>query len=326
MVKRVTELQPRDADNYTRLGWTYWLHGQLDDARSAFERAVALDPWNALGSNNLTAFALALVASGRRGDAIEMFKEAYFTDPRLTADDEWFAITRPDGEPDRVLDPAYFPRDDLDYRLRVLLRDRLLAQPEIPGPTLPPAPIRTLYLSEVLESAYTDYQAELSSDRDRAAGMLSAIARAYASAGLHDRAVELLTELAGLAPEERYVQYDLGLSYAALGRSSEAEQAFRRTIELADARGAYDIYEPFAHYRLGALFLEAGDHERALDEFRATLDTYRWPYFPEAYQGLAQAALATGQDEEAESTLRRLSFLLDRDVRLPVGTVTGAER
>lgn len=325
-VKRLAELQPDSATNHTRLGWIYWMHGELDRAVAQFERAAELDPWNALGSNNLMALGLSYIASGRRAEAIAAFKQAVFVDPGAAAQLAWLPLTRPDGSPDRVLDPAYFSRQEPDSRLQPLLRQQLTGPTQdIPSPPLPPAPIRTLYISEVLESAYADYRTELARDPERALGILSALARANAAAGRHDRAVELLLELREQVAEESYVHYDLGLSYVALGRDAEAEQAFRTALELAEESGSYDIYEPFAHYQLGLVHRRANDHELALEEFRATLDTYRWPYFPEAYQALAEEAMLTGHDDEAKATLRKLSYLLGDEAVRGIGTVSGGQ-
>jgi tetratricopeptide (TPR) repeat protein len=177
-------------------------------------------------------------------------------------------------------------------------------------PVLPLANERTLYLSDVLEEGYRDYQAELSRDPDRAHGMLSALTRAYSRAGLHERALELALELSERVPDKSYVFYDLGLEYAALERDDEARNAFLQAQAITDATKAYDIYEPFIHYQIGLLDRKAGNYDAALRRFRRTLDTYRWPYFPEAYQALADAARRTGRNNEADETLDKLHYLL----------------
>ena len=313
--ERLAEVQPETASNHTTLGWMRWLTGDLPGAQRSFQRAVELDPWNALGSNNWTALGLSYVASGQRDEAIDAFTQAVFVDPGAAADRAWLATTRPDGSPDRVLDPAYFPATDApDSRLPMLLRRRInVPTAEIPGPPLPPPAERTLYLSAVLDNAYAGYQAERAEDPERALGMLSTIARAYARVDLPEAALELLTQLRDEAPDESYVHYELGLAYSALGRDDAARAAFDEVVRIADDTTTYVVYEPFAHYQLGLIYERDGDNEAALREFRETLDTYRWPYFPEAYLALAEAAERTGNTDEAERTLSRLEYLLGEE-------------
>jgi superkiller protein 3 len=316
VLERATEVEPDNAGYYTRLGLSRWIIGELPAAVEAFQRAVELDPWNGLSSNNLVGLALAYVATGRPDDAVALFKQAIFLDPLAAADPAWVPLA--DGR-DRVLDPTYFQGGD-PRRLRILLLTRLgLVIEDVPPPALPPPADRTVRLADVLESAYADYQAERNSDPQRAIGMLSALGRAYAAAGLHERAAELFADLVKDLPGESYAQYDLGLAYAALGRDADAARAFQTVVRLAEESSAYDPYRGFAHYQLGLIYRRAGDHERALQQFRATLEHYRWPYFPEAYLALAEAAAQTGHEDEAERTLNRLQYVLGEEALAEAG-------
>jgi tetratricopeptide (TPR) repeat protein/O-antigen ligase len=316
--ERLAEVQPETASHHTTLGWMRWLSGDLDGAQRSFARAVELDPWNALGSNNWAALGLSNIARGRRDDALDAFVQAIFVDPGAAADRAWLATARPDGSADRVLDPAYFPATQDDGRLRpLLLRRTNVPTAEIPPPPLPPPAERTLYLSEVLERAYAAYKTERASDLERALGMLSAISRAYARVDLPKAALELLLQLRDETPEEPYVHYEIGLAYSALERDADARAAFEEVVRLAEATPTYIVHEPFAHYQLGLIDEREGDDEAALREFRETLDTYRWPYFPEAYRALARTARRTGNIDEASRTLDRLRYLLEDEAAAP---------
>ncbi len=308
---RLLQIQPETASNHARIGWTYWYQGDFPAAINAFERAAELDPWNSLGSNNVYSLALAYQHAGRRQDAIDTFQRAFFIEPPLVNEGAWYPIERPGSGPDLLLDPAY-ASDLSDPRLQLLLKQRVYGLFTNAGPLELPVPPDGLYLSDVLEDGYRDYQTERATDSERAHGMLSALARTYARAGLHERSLELAQELSEALPNKSYVFYDLGREYAAVERGDEARAAFVRALAVSKASSAYDIYEPFIHYQLGLLDQEAGDHDAALVQFRKTLDTYRWPYFPEAYEALASAASRTGHDEEAASTLDKLDYLLGR--------------
>ena len=47
-----TELNPRDAQVYSKLGLNYGKSGKLDSAMQAFDTALALDPTNAMARSN----------------------------------------------------------------------------------------------------------------------------------------------------------------------------------------------------------------------------------------------------------------------------------
>lgn len=309
-LERLLDIQPDTASNHARIAWTYWYQGNFPSALKEFERAVQLDPWNTLGSNDVYSLALAYAFAGRKQDAIDTFEQAFFIEPGLVNEGAWYPIDHPGFGPDLVLDPAY-SSDLSDRRLQLLLRQRVYGLfTNVEPPALPAPAEKTLYLSDVLEDGYRDSQAERATNPKRADGMLSAIVRTYAAAGLHERAVQLAQELSEELSDKSYVFYDLGLEYAALNRSGDARAAFNEALRVSDASTAYDIYGPFIHYQIGLLDRKAGDYNAALLQFRKTLDTYRWPYFPEAYEALADAARRTGHADEAESTLRKLDYLL----------------
>ncbi len=311
-LERLLDIQPETASNHARIAWTYWYQGDFPAALAQLERAVQLDPWNSLGSNDVYSLALAYQFAGRRQEAIDTFEQAFFIEPGLINEGAWYPIDHPGFGPDLVLDPAYSSNLS-DERLQLLLRQRVYGLfTNIEPPALPAPADRTLYLSDVLEDGYRDYQTERETDPKRAQGMLSALERTYAAAGLHQRSLDLAREASEELPDKSYVFYDLGLQYAALDRNAEARAAFDEALRLSKSSRSYDIYEPFIYYRLGLLDQKAGDYQAALASFRKTLDTYRWPYFPEAYLALADAATRTGHEKEAASTLRKLDYLLGK--------------
>ncbi len=316
-LERLIDIQPQTGSNHERLAWTYWYQGAFPAALRQFERAVDLDPWSSLRSDEVYNLALAYLSAGRKQDAIDSFKQAFFLEPGLVNEGAWYPIDHPGFGPDRVLDPAYSSGLN-DARLQFLVRQRVYGLlTNIKPPTLPAPADRSLYLSDVLENGYRAYQAERSSDPHRAQGMLLALERIYATSGLYGRSLQLSQELSKEVPDKSYVFYDLGLAYAALNRDSEARDAFEEALMLAAGSSSYDIYEPFIHYRLGLLDRKAGDYEAALLQFRKTLDTYRWPYFPQAYRALADVARRTDHTDEAASTLRKLDYLLGSPAAKP---------
>lgn len=64
-----------------------------------------------------------------------------------------------------------------------------------------------------------------------------------------------------------------------------------------------DPENELAHYRLGGLLMEEGQHEEAIASFRRTLELS--PHFSKVYQLLGQCQLALGQRDEAIQTWQR---------------------
>jgi tetratricopeptide (TPR) repeat protein/O-antigen ligase len=304
---RVTELQPGDAANYTALGWLQWLAGDRNAATVSFERSVELDPWNALASNNLLARGLAYGASDR-GEAIASLEQAIFVDPTVINDPAWVVVEGGTGL-DRAVDPAYLSSQS-DERLRTLLQRRANLGPSAAAAFVRADDPSAIYLSEVLEAGYATYEATLPADRDRAVGQLEVLQRAALIAGMSDRAVEWAQQIVELEPEESHSHYQLGLAYVASGQDERAESEFREVIRIAEASAAYDVHKAFGHYQLGLMNQRPGDFEAAVGEFEETLDLYRWPYFPQVYLALSDAARQAGRNDKADQALDKLRYLL----------------
>lgn len=64
-----------------------------------------------------------------------------------------------------------------------------------------------------------------------------------------------------------------------------------------------DPENELAHYRLGGLLMEDGQHEEAVGSFRRTLELS--PQFSKVYQLLAQCQIALGRKDEAVATLQK---------------------
>jgi Flp pilus assembly protein TadD len=156
-------------------------------------------------------------------------------------------------------------------------------------------------------------------------------------------AVDHFERLSGLLPEDTQVQHHLGTAYmrardkekgrTALERFRELKaaeeeawvehnQAYAKKLRAQDATAAGDrkealgIYnelasagfaEPDDYLAAGALYLEAGDYERAYGWFEQFLTTI--PYKREALEGLAEAASGLGRDDVAAEARARANLL-----------------
>jgi tetratricopeptide (TPR) repeat protein len=77
----------------------------------------------------------------------------------------------------------------------------------------------------------------------------------------------LLTRAVQLQKNIRLAYFDLGILYAKQKRNPEAIKAFLRAEEL-------DPKEPDAHYRLGRIYMEQGEKQKADIEFAKTKDLH----------------------------------------------------
>ena len=315
--ERQAELQTESSPVHVRLGWVYWLSGDLGAALREFERAVELDPWDALRASNHTALGLALTSAGRRAEAIESFKRGFLVAPSEVRDDAWLGRESIEIEP--LLDPTYGAENGLSDRLVFLIQERLRLTS---GGEIPPLAVRSdspkLFLLDVLEDLYADYHQEQAVDPVRAVGMLYSLGRAYDDLRRPEKAIELYEELRELVPDESYVPYELAEAYQKAAFWTRAERLYEEAIALTAVSSSYDLREPFAHLRLGVLLLGRARVEEAQPHLQAALDTYRWPYLPGLYEALALAATRSGDTKGATEYLDRLGFLLGADEQISV--------
>ena len=80
-----------------------------------------------------------------------------------------------------------------------------------------------------------------------------------------DRALAAQEALVAERPNDPLVLNDLGNLLLVAGRTDEAEDAYRRALEIAPEMTS-------AHYNLGLLLLRRSEHAVALKHFRAVLE------------------------------------------------------
>jgi tetratricopeptide (TPR) repeat protein len=135
-------------------------------------------------------------------------------------------------------------------------------------------------------------QAWIDTGRVTALGQLG---RVYQAIENHEAALRCFAAAAGLDPDDARWWYGLGAECQAMGLSGPA-------IEALEHAGRLDQEYPTTYARLGELYLEAGE----LDKAEASYEQYRnrQPDISLAYVGLGRVALARGRPAEAERLLR----------------------
>jgi len=97
-----------------------------------------------------------------------------------------------------------------------------------------------------------------------------------------------------------------------MGDAEKAKQEFDAVLQIAKRSSGYVLREPFSHFQLAVLALQQQppDTVRALEELKATKQTYRWAYMPTLYKYLAIAEALAGNRAAARSNLEKELFLL----------------
>lgn len=131
----------------------------------------------------------------------------------------------------------------------------------------------TLTLDEAVDDSFDLFKAQYN------------LANSLAQSGQHEAAVGAYQKLIDALPAAIPTPYyNLGLSYVAMGKTSEAGDAFRKAVEIKP-----DYAE--AHYNLGLLASRAEQYAQAADEFRQAIKSK--PDYAEARYSLGLVCYLT---------------------------------
>jgi tetratricopeptide (TPR) repeat protein len=122
------------------------------------------------------------------------------------------------------------------------------------------------------------------------------LAQADAEAENHLGSITEYEAAIKLAPTQPGLHEELGSEYRNVSKFPEAEQAFKRELEI-------DPYNVLAKYKLGAIALEQGDAARGKELIEAALRVK--PGLAHAEYNLGRADLLLGEDEAAMAHLQK---------------------
>lgn len=125
-----------------------------------------------------------------------------------------------------------------------------------------------------------------------------------AAQGRHAEAITAYEDAIGLYPAYAEALLALGEAYRRLDRTEDALRVLRRT--LAVRPNMFD-----AHVALGSIFVQRGEHERALEQL--TLALQQAPDQPQVLRNVGLLQLATRKPDDAAATFRRLAALQPGD-------------
>ncbi len=225
-----------------RLATLYVRTGKLDGALAQAQQVVATDP------NNLEALELlagALSARGRDDEAVQLYERVLAIDPDRS-------------EPYLYLGALYSRRGDVDKAVAAL--KKVVARN--PGSVL-----GYYYLGRVYSAAHQYDKAEqnylaalkLSPQSEL---VLTDLAINFELEGKSQKAIELYERVLALNPQSVVVRKRLGSIYVGQKRLDDAIAQYRE-VEKSDSEDA--------HTKIGLIYLEKGDLERAASEFDLVL-------------------------------------------------------
>ncbi len=124
--------------------------------------------------------------------------------------------------------------------------------------------------------------------------VLTQMAKMFAGAGKHDRALEMFDEAIARKPDRPQSYVEKGIFLLNGKQLVEAEKMFSRSIELVP-------HVPIGYFYLGKVYRAQGKDEEAKDAFRKTIE--RATHFERGYQELIQLLESGGQVPEAVKVL-----------------------
>ena len=268
----LARVDPADAGAHNNLGVLYFNKGMLDEAVTAFARALSIDPRMATAERNLH---IAWRETGLFDRAVGELMERLEAHPgdrgtrRQLADALLLA-----GEPDRAI-PHY-------ETLVNAAPDDAYASGQL---------ARAFQRRGDLEAAHrwARRALDLRPDDDGARLLLAELTY---HRGLSEEALTVLRDLAARRPDDADVQYLLGFVLGDLGQHAEGAEAARRALRLNPSLGRAEanlslerrveapVADPepspvpggaLAHFNLGLAFRQKGYHNQALKEYELAL-------------------------------------------------------
>jgi len=126
------------------------------------------------------------------------------------------------------------------------------------------------------------------------------LAQSAAAAESHDEAIAEYSEAIKLVPNQPGLHEELGTQYRIVGRLDEAEEAFRRELEL-------DPHNVLATYKLGVLEVEKNQPTEGIKLIETAIKAK--PNLMNADYNLGRAKMAMGDDVGAIENLKRATTL-----------------
>jgi tetratricopeptide (TPR) repeat protein len=134
-------------------------------------------------------------------------------------------------------------------------------------------------------------------------------------------AIELYSRAIAAKPDYVMAHYHLGAALQRAERFQEAFRSFEQVLSLEPANAAeLELFDD-ALYRLAALDIKMGAHERAVTFLEELLSTN--PEHPNAHYALGQALLQLGREAEAQAAFDRHMALLA--LREPTGPMASGD-
>lgn len=275
--KTCIEIIPDSASAYKNLAYSYLSKGEIDPSVEPLKKAIEL-------SNELDVEAMKMLGK-------IYYDYAYrhtikFEDPSNKRDIK-VGMTKVEvqnilGAPDNVIKP------EVKQPTPPATKGRRQTKPVLPPQ--PPQPEKWTYLKHGLTLEFDGdmvKKIDLKGEKYEEGGVTIALdsTEFYAARKWYDKAIEVFNKVRNLAPSDEEALAFLSNAYINAGRSDEALEAFRASVE-AQPRNKY------FRYNYGVLLLKAEQFEDAIREFKAAIDID--PNYKEAIYNLGASYVNWG--------------------------------
>ena len=238
-LKMAASDNPNDPRIYNNLGIAYELMKDYKNARSAFRKALELNPYNSAILNNLAELSR---NEGKQSDAIELYASAIASDPMFV-------------EP--YLNVARLFLDLSEFKLaEPYVRKTIEIEPDNPEAHFMLGIISNI--TNRSEEAVTHFQEALRHDTEEPS-ILTNLGTAFRGIGDANRAIIAFEKAVEISPGHLSALNNLGLLYHETGRTDKAEEILTRSAEmhpenpiplynLAELAIAFDKYDVALEY------------------------------------------------------------------------------
>jgi len=208
-LKISVEKNPHFAPGYRKLGYLYWIFGDLKMAEKCFEIALKLDPAGGFWDQHFSDLALIESSLSNHERAFYLMKEAVKLNPLTVNADFWIVRNKDDSSPQKILNPLFVLKDPDKYD-RILFKRRLMHKimSYDKGATRPVQAIENrsilddkyfktkikLSLGDILGSIYDDYLALKSENSTESRTILISLVSAYYHLGNKEMVNKLMVE------------------------------------------------------------------------------------------------------------------------------------
>lgn len=293
MLYRMAATIHPDGLTLIRLGDAYRLSGQFEEAREAYQQAVALEPTNQIAQIHLAETdALLAQAKGQQEVALRAYRGAIDLYPGY-----WSTTLSTDQEVRQAI-KLY---RDTEFELR----DESASNHVFIG--------NIHLLLEEWGQAVREYREALTLNPGDILAYLG-LARAYQAQGKIEQAIAEYKKAIAASPDEVWLRIYLAQAYENLGKIEQAITEYEKAVAISPDEIWPRLYLAEAYVAKGKMAEESEAYEKAITAYRLAFSLA--PDNPEIRDALVKAYLALGEQYFDQDSLSWVIAAYEKDIEL----------